>query len=124
MYDFININYLALSREMEFHADEVAANVAGFLPLKESLLRMDLADHSYNSVINFYENKLSENIKSENIYKEQNINNDETKSNQFVRELEDEIVIESNNLSIQNINFNYSPEHIENIRFFVGTFLF
>ena len=72
MYDFININYLALSREMEFHADEVAANVAGFLPLKKSLLRMDLADHSYNSVINFYENKLSENIKSENIYKEQN----------------------------------------------------
>jgi len=72
MYDFININYLALSREMEFHADEVAANVAGFLPLKESLLRMDLADHSYNSVINFYENKLSENTKSENIYKEQN----------------------------------------------------
>lgn len=72
MYDYININYLALSREMEFHADEVAANVAGFLPLKESLLRMDLADHSYNSVINFYENKLSENIKSENIYKEQN----------------------------------------------------
>ena len=72
MYDYININYLALSREMEFHADEVAANVAGYLPLKESLLRMDLADHSYNSVINFYENKLSENIKSENIYKEQN----------------------------------------------------
>jgi len=72
MYDLININYLALSREMEFHADEVAVNIAGFLPLKESLLRMDLADYSYHSVINFYENKLSENIKSENIYKEQN----------------------------------------------------
>ena len=72
MYDYININYLALSREMEFHADEVAANVAGFLPLIESLLRMDLADHSYNSVINFYENKLSENLKSKNIYNEQN----------------------------------------------------
>jgi Zn-dependent protease with chaperone function len=71
MYNYININYLALSREMEFHAYEVAANVTGFLPLKESLLRMDLADHSYSSVINFYENKLSENIKSENIYKEQ-----------------------------------------------------
>jgi Zn-dependent protease with chaperone function len=71
MYDYININYLALSREMEFHADEVAANVAGFVPLKESLLRMDLADHSYNAVINFYENKLSENIKSDNIYAEQ-----------------------------------------------------
>lgn len=72
MYEYININYLALSREMEFHADEVAANVAGSLPLQESLLRMDLADHSYNSVLNFYGNKLSENIKSENIYKEQN----------------------------------------------------
>jgi Zn-dependent protease with chaperone function len=56
---------LALSREMEFHADEVAANVTGYLPLKESLLRMDLASHSYNSVISFYENKVNENIKSE-----------------------------------------------------------
>lgn len=72
MYEYININYLALSREMEFHADEVAANVAGSLPLQESLLRMDLADHSYNSVLNFYGNKISENIKSINIYKEQN----------------------------------------------------
>jgi Zn-dependent protease with chaperone function len=72
MYDYINLSYLALSREMEFHADEVAANVAGFLPLKESLLRMDLADHSYASIINFYENKLTENLKSKNIYLEQN----------------------------------------------------
>lgn len=71
MYDIININYLALSREMEFHADEVAANVTGYLPLKESLLRMDLASHSYNSVISFYENKVNENIKSENLFNEQ-----------------------------------------------------
>ena len=71
MYDYINLNYLALSREMEFHADEVAANVAGSLPLQESLLRMDLADHSYISVINFYENKLSDNLKSTNLYLEQ-----------------------------------------------------
>lgn len=71
MYDYVNLNYLALSREMEFHADEVAANVAGYPPLKHSLLRMDLADHSYNSVLNFYSEKVSENIKSENIYKEQ-----------------------------------------------------
>jgi Zn-dependent protease with chaperone function len=71
MYDYVNLNYLALSREMEFHADEVAANIAGFLPLKQSLLRIDLADHSYNSVLNFYYEKVVENIKSENIYKEQ-----------------------------------------------------
>ncbi len=71
MYEFINVRYMALSREMEFHADEIAANVAGYLPLKESLLRMDLADHAYNSTLNFYGNKVSVNLKSGNIFKEQ-----------------------------------------------------
>lgn len=71
MYDFINISYMALSREMEFHADAVATHVAGSLPLKESLLRLQLADYSYNSVLNFYEGKIANNIKSNNIFKEQ-----------------------------------------------------
>ena len=71
MYAIVNISYMALSREMEFHADEIAANVAGYLPLKESLLRMNLADHSYNAVLNFYNNKITDNIKSSNIYQEQ-----------------------------------------------------
>ncbi len=71
MYEFVNISYMALSREMEFHADEIAANVAGYLPLKESLLRMDLADHSYNSVLSYYDEKIPDNIKSKNIYREQ-----------------------------------------------------
>ncbi|MFY7942955.1 MAG: M48 family metallopeptidase, partial [Crocinitomicaceae bacterium] len=51
MYEYVNVSYLALSREMEFHADEIAANVAGYLPLKESLRRMELAEHSYNLVL-------------------------------------------------------------------------
>lgn len=71
MYELINITYLALSREMEFHADEVAANVAGILPLQESLLRMDLVDASYNAVIDFYGDKIAQGFKSRNIYKEQ-----------------------------------------------------
>jgi len=71
MYDFVNVSYMALSREMEFHADEVAANVAGYLPLKESLLRMDLAQHSYNDVLNFYGNRITDNLKSRNVYSEQ-----------------------------------------------------
>jgi Zn-dependent protease with chaperone function len=71
MYEVININYLALSREMEFHADEVAANIAGISPLQESLLRMDLVDSSYNTVLNFYGEKIAQRIKSKNIYKEQ-----------------------------------------------------
>tara|TARA_R110000868_G_scaffold247614_5_gene504017 strand:- start:592 stop:2235 length:1644 start_codon:yes stop_codon:yes gene_type:complete len=71
MYEFVNKNYLGLSREMEFHADEIAANVTGFEPLKSALLRMNLADYSFNAVLGFYEGKISENIKSQNIFKEQ-----------------------------------------------------
>lgn len=71
MYAIVNINYLALSREMEFHADEIAANVAGYLPLKESLLRLDLADYSFNSVLDYYNRKISDNIISKNVFKEQ-----------------------------------------------------
>jgi hypothetical protein len=55
---------------MEFHADEIAANVTGFEPLKSSLLRLSFSDYSFNSVISFYERKITENEKSENIYRE------------------------------------------------------
>ncbi len=71
LYEVVNKNYLGLSREMEFHADEIAASVTGYEPLKKSLLRMSLADNSYNNLLNFYESKISENIRSENIFKDQ-----------------------------------------------------
>lgn len=71
LYVVVNKNYLGLSREMEFHADEIAASVTGYEPLKKSLLRMSLADYSFNSVLNFYDNKFSENIKSVNLYQDQ-----------------------------------------------------
>ncbi len=71
MYSIINIRYLKLSREMEFHADEVAAHVTGYMPLKTSLLRLDLAEHSYSSVIKFYSGKVSDCIRSKNVFKEQ-----------------------------------------------------
>lgn len=70
MYEVVNKNYMGLSREMEFHADEIAASVTGLDPLKSSLLRMSLADHSFNSVLSFYESKITENKKTENIYKD------------------------------------------------------
>lgn len=71
LYDIVNKSYMGLSREMEFHADEIAASVTGFQPLKKSLLRMSLADNSYNNVIGFYSGKIAENIISENIYRDQ-----------------------------------------------------
>lgn len=71
MYGLVNIRYMALSREMEFHADEVAANIAGSKPLIDSLLRLELSQLAYNSTINFYEHKSENNIISKNIYKDQ-----------------------------------------------------
>jgi Zn-dependent protease with chaperone function len=71
MYSFVNIRHMALSREMEFHADEVAANIAGSKALEESLLRLDLAANSYNNVISFYDGKITDSKTSKNIYREQ-----------------------------------------------------
>lgn len=71
LYDVVNKNYMGLSREMEFHADEIAASITGFLPLKKSLLRMGLADASFNNILDYYSEKVPDNIKSENIYSDQ-----------------------------------------------------
>lgn len=70
MYNLVNKNYLALSREMEFHADEVAANITGYLPLKTSLMRFDLSTNCYDNVINFYNQKIDQNVISTNVFKE------------------------------------------------------
>ncbi|MHA3788722.1 M48 family metalloprotease [Flavobacterium hauense] len=68
VYEVVNINYLALSREMEFHADEVAANVAGSQALATSLVRLDLAGHAYNHTLEFYGQKIADNKKPDNIF--------------------------------------------------------
>ncbi len=71
LYAVVNRNYLGLSREMEFHADEIAAHVTGYKPLKTSLLRLTLAEHSLNAVFAFYNEKIIDNVKSSNVYVEQ-----------------------------------------------------
>ena len=71
MYGVINKSYSALSREMEFHADEIAASITGYQPLADSLLRMQLADYSLNSAFAYYGERIAENKSSVNIFKEQ-----------------------------------------------------
>uniref|UniRef100_F4CAK3 Peptidase M48 domain-containing protein n=1 Tax=Sphingobacterium sp. (strain 21) TaxID=743722 RepID=F4CAK3_SPHS2 len=73
LYEIVNKSYLGLSREMEFHADEVAANVTGCEPLKNSLLRMTMASYSFDAVLNFYSGKINDNLRSENLFNEQTI---------------------------------------------------
>ncbi|WP_340203488.1 M48 family metalloprotease [Ascidiimonas sp. W6] len=71
LYALVNVSYMGLSREMEFHADEIAAQITGYHPLKESLLRMGLAEYAYNTVLGFYEGKIVENLQSTNVFEEQ-----------------------------------------------------
>ncbi|TRZ43189.1 M48 family metalloprotease [Robertkochia solimangrovi] len=71
LYAIVNKSYLSLSREMEFHADEIAAHITGYEPLQDSLLRMNMAEFALNNVFQFYETKVEMNEKSENIFSEQ-----------------------------------------------------
>ena len=71
MYGFVNLHFMALSREMEFHADEVAAHVAGSRALEDALVRFDLTELAMNEVHNFYGERVQRNIDCKNIYANQ-----------------------------------------------------
>jgi Zn-dependent protease with chaperone function len=71
LYDLVNKSHMGLSREMEFHADEIAASITGYQPLKTSLLRLDMANTAYSQVLSFYDGKMPDNAISSNLYEEQ-----------------------------------------------------
>lgn len=96
-YGFVNKSYMGLSREMEFHADEIAASVTGYEPLRSSLLRLALAENSFNDVLNTYDGRIKDNWKSENLYK------DQTSVMKFIAE--------TNKLHIYNGLPHISPEN-------------
>lgn len=70
LYEIVNKSYLGLSREMEFHADEIAVSIAGYEPFRRSLLRAELSGEALSRVLTFYADKISDNIRSENVYDE------------------------------------------------------
>ena len=47
LYKLINISYLSLSREMEFHADSVAVSVSGSRPIISALYRLEFANRAF-----------------------------------------------------------------------------
>jgi len=71
MYKLINKNYRSLSREMEFHADTVAASVSGGNNVISALSRIEVAANCYNSALNNANDKLKENRIAANIYTDQ-----------------------------------------------------
>ena len=68
MYSLVNKNFLALSREMEFHADEIAANVTGGQPLVDSFNKFGSASAALQDVFNYYDNEIVRNRIPQNIY--------------------------------------------------------
>jgi len=68
MYGFINKNYMGLSRQMEFHADAVAASAAGGNHLITALLRLNVAASSHERLLETYGAWIGENLKAENMY--------------------------------------------------------
>lgn len=71
MYSLINKGYMRLSREMEFHADAVAASVSGGNNLISALRRVEIAGESYNYTMQKCNDLYRQKKVSENIYPNQ-----------------------------------------------------
>lgn len=67
-YDFVSFNYGPLSIELEYHADEISANLAGTVPNISSMHRNDLANFSFEYLFDFYHTFHLKSIKTDNIY--------------------------------------------------------
>ncbi|HEX2901392.1 MAG TPA: M48 family metallopeptidase, partial [Bacteroidia bacterium] len=68
VYNVVNISYLALSREMEFQADQVAVSTIGGKPFESALLRLPLAEQAMLRTLHFYESRIPDGIATTNIY--------------------------------------------------------
>ena len=67
-YGLVNLPYMHLSREMEIHADALAAIAVGTNNLKTALLRQVPAELCYAKLLEFYDLWLNENINTDTIY--------------------------------------------------------
>ncbi|MGC4039846.1 MAG: M48 family metallopeptidase [Flavobacterium sp.] len=103
MYRIVNVNYMALSREMEFHADEIAARNVGSGPMIDSMLRMDLVSSSFDRVINYYNAKIEKSVTVSNIFRQHQL------SNQFIADSNKISIV--NNLPNVNTDFNDRFNH-------------
>lgn len=68
MYLHINKAHLGLSREMEFHADAMAAYYGGAKNMAMALRRIEAGDDCYNQTLNILNQKMNEGYRSANVY--------------------------------------------------------
>ncbi|MBB5395941.1 M48 family metalloprotease [Mucilaginibacter sp. AK015] len=68
VYVVLNKTYMGLSREMEFHADAMAAYVSGSNQVISSLKRIEVGQLCYNELLNYWSTQLEKNNRSDNFY--------------------------------------------------------
>jgi Zn-dependent protease with chaperone function len=71
IYIVVNLSYLSLSKEMEYHADSVSASLVGPEVFRSALLRSNLSEAAYNEILKYYDNKIKELKTTQNIYPQQ-----------------------------------------------------
>ena len=71
MFQLINKSYMALSREMEFHADTIAASVAGGNNLVTALSRLEVANNCFSTAVSSASSFLKERKITRNIFSNQ-----------------------------------------------------
>jgi Zn-dependent protease with chaperone function len=72
-YIVINRSYMSLSRQMEFHADAVAANCAGGNNLISALRRIEFADFAFQKTIDWYNAWFEGKYKGTNLFTQHRI---------------------------------------------------
>jgi len=68
MYIFINKSYMQLSRQMEFHADTIAAYASGGNNVVSSLRRIEIGDICYNQMFGIIDSEFAEKQRPANMY--------------------------------------------------------
>ncbi len=73
VYVLINKSHMQLSREMEFHADTIAAYVSGSNNVISLLRRLEVADQCYNDTLNLLNENFAQNKRTINAYELQSL---------------------------------------------------
>lgn len=68
IYRLVYLKYLGLSREMEFHADQFAAQIAGSEYFKRSMIRLEYAGGAFQNVLIFYQQKQQQSLRPDDLY--------------------------------------------------------
>lgn len=68
LYDVVNMRYLALSRQMEFNADEVAARVVGYRPMIVSFHAISRGEIALQEVFRLSNTLIDSRFRTKNIY--------------------------------------------------------